>query len=61
MQKEIDLLNKKIPRASKNYKGINLKERYKDRVKFLKENTIVFLEINFVDEGQGEKLTDYYS
>ena len=64
---EIERLKKLVPRASKTYvsKGfpkeapINLKQRYLNRIKFLKNNTIVFLEITF--DKEGESYREYYS
>jgi len=58
---EIARLKQLIPKAKINYipqngdkTPINLKQRYKDRVKFLEENTIVLLEIDFVNNHKDE-------
>lgn len=64
---EIERLKKLVPRASKNYVSsstpketpVNLKQRYLDQIEFLKNNTIVFLEITFGNEG--ENSMEYYS
>lgn len=67
MEREIERLKKFVPRASKAYvprstprhEPVNLRQRYLDRIEFLKNNTIVFLEITFGKEG--ENYREYYS